>query len=142
MVKTSDESKANKVKDSNAYKKAKNKAEEYTKDPEKLNELIDKAAKKANGKQGPLDAVWTQLMACFRLIKAYAKGTYRKISWQSLVILVASIIYFVMPIDMIPDFILAFGLLDDAAILGWAVKTFSKDIDAFVEWESNNSAGV
>jgi len=139
MVKTSDESKANKVKNSNAYKKAKNKAEEYTKDPEKLNELIDKAAKKANGKKGPLDAVWTQLMASFRLIKAYAKGTYREISWQSLVILVASIIYFVMPIDLIPDFILAFGLLDDAAILGWAVKTFSKDIDAFVEWESNNS---
>lgn len=139
MSKGNDDSKAKKAKDSKAYKKAKNRAEQYANDPGKLNDLIDKASRKANGKKGPLDAVWTKLMACFRLIKAYAKGTYREISWTSLVMLVASIIYFVMPIDLIPDFIIGFGLLDDAALLGWTVKTFSSDIDAFVEWEADKS---
>lgn len=140
MAESNNDSKAKKAKDSEAFKKAKSKAEDYASNPEKLNELIDKAYQKANGKKGPLDAVWTQLMACFRLIKAYAKGSYREIPWSSLVMIVASVIYFVMPVDLIPDFILAFGLLDDAALLGWTVKTFSSDIDAFVEWESNDAA--
>lgn len=132
--------KAAKAKDSKSYKKAKSKAEEYAKDPDKLNDLIDKATKKAKGKKGPLDAIWAQLMACLRLIKAYAEGTYRDIPWPSLIMLVAAIIYFVMPVDLIPDFIVGFGLLDDAAVLGWTVKTFSSDIDAFTEWESENAA--
>jgi len=140
MTKSKDTSKADKAKDSKSYEKAKSKAEEYVKDPQKLNDLIDKASKKANGKKGLLDAIWRQLMACFRLIKAYAKGTYREISWSSLVMLVASVIYFVMPIDLIPDFIVGLGLLDDAALLGWTVKTFSSEIDAFVEWERENAA--
>jgi uncharacterized membrane protein YkvA (DUF1232 family) len=140
MTESNNDSKARKAKDSKAFKKAKNKAEEYASNPDQLNDLIDKASKKANDKMGPLDAIWKQLMACFRLIKAYAKGTYREIPWSSLVMLISSVVYFVMPVDLMPDFILAFGLLDDAALLGWTVKTFSSDIEAFVEWESNNAA--
>jgi uncharacterized membrane protein YkvA (DUF1232 family) len=140
MTKSNNESRAEKAKDSESFKKAKSKAEEYASDPDKLNDLIDKASKKANGKKGPLDTVWIQLMACFRLIKAYANGSYREIPWSSLVMLVASVIYFVMPVDLIPDFILGLGLLDDAALLGWTINTFSSDIEAFVEWESTGKA--
>jgi uncharacterized membrane protein YkvA (DUF1232 family) len=140
MAQSNYESKIKQAKGSQAFKKAKKKAEQYASDPHKLNELIDTAAKKANGNKGPLDAVWAQLMACFRLIKAYAKGSYRDIPWTSFVLIVASVIYFIMPVDLIPDFILGFGLLDDAALLGWIVKTFSADIDAFIEWENNDAS--
>lgn len=126
--------------DSKSYERAKNKAEEYTKDPEKLNDLIDKAFDKANRKKGPLNTIWEQLMACFRLIKAFANGTYREIPWSSLVMLTISVVYFVMPIDFIPDFIIGLGLTDDAALLGWTVKTFRSDIDAFIEWERETAA--
>ena len=129
---------AGKTKGSESFKKAKSKAEDYVNDPEKLNALIDKASRKATSKKGPLDGIWAQLTACFRLIRAYAKGTYRDIPWYSIVMIVASVIYFVMPIDLIPDFLVGFGLLDDAALLGWSVKTFSSDIDHFLEWESKN----
>lgn len=135
------DSKAENAQSSESFKKAKNKAEEYANDPDKLNDLIDKASKKANGKKGPLNEIWTQLMACFRLIKAYAKGTYRQIPWGSLVMLIASVVYFVMPIDLIPDFIVGLGLVDDAALLGWTIKTFGSDIDAFLEWEQAKQLG-
>lgn len=39
-----------------SFKKAKSKAEEYVKDSEKLNDLIDKASKKASNKMRALDA--------------------------------------------------------------------------------------
>ena len=63
MIKSKDSSTADKTKNSQSYAKAKSKAEDYAKDPEKLNDLIDKASKKANGKKGPFDAIWVQLMA-------------------------------------------------------------------------------
>lgn len=129
---------AAKAKASRAFQKAKSKAEEYVDDAEKLNKLLDDASKKAADKLGALGAIWTQLSACLRLLRAYAKGTYREIPWYSMVMIVASVIYFVMPIDLIPDFIVGFGLLDDVALLGWTVKTFSSDIDQFLEWEAES----
>src|SRR5438128_429822 len=122
---------AQRTRDSNTYQKAKSKAEEYLKSPDKLGKLVNEATDKAKGKDGPLKEVWDSLMACFRMIKAYANGSYREIPWQSLVMIVASIVYFVMPIDLIPDFIVGLGLLDDVALLGWTIKTFGTDIDAF-----------
>lgn len=139
MIKSKGTSRPDRTMDSRSYEKAKSKAEEYAKDPEKLDELINKASRKAGDRKGPLGALWSQLMACFRLIRAYAKGTYRNISWTSLVMLVAAVVYFVMPIDLVPDFILGLGLLDDAVILGWTIKKFSSDIDAFVEWEKEQT---
>ena len=131
---------AAKAKASRAFNQAKSKAAEYINDSAKLNELIDKASKKATDKIGVLGTVWTQLTACFRLIRAYAKGSYREVPWHSLMMIVASVIYFIMPIDLVPDFIVGFGLLDDAALLGWTMKTFSADIDGFLEWESEQAS--
>jgi len=124
------------VEKSSSFKSAKSKASEYANDPDKLNDLLDKAQKKANSKKGPLSEVWDSLMACFRLLRAYATGKYRDIPWQSLILIIASVIYFVMPIDLIPDFILGFGYIDDAALLGWTLKSVKSDIDNFIEWET------
>jgi uncharacterized membrane protein YkvA (DUF1232 family) len=142
MAGFNDASRAKKAKDSKYFKKAKTKAEDYISNPGKLNGLFDKASKKANNKKEQLEVVWTHLSASFRLIKAYANGTYRKIPWRSVAMIVASIVYFVWPIDSLPDFIPFFGYLDDVSLLGWMVKTFSSDIDAFVEWESSEKDNV
>ena len=77
-------------------------------------------------------------MACLRMIKAYANGSYRQVSWQSLLMIVAAVVYFVMPMDLVPDFLVSLGLLDDAALLGWTVKAFKKEIDDFVSWENHD----
>lgn len=119
-----------------SFKKAKNKAQTYANDSEKLNDLIDQASRKAFSKASALEAIWTQLSACFRLIRAYAKGTYREVPWNSIIAIIAAIIYFVMPFDLIPDFIAGFGLLDDAALLGWTVKAFRTEIETFLKWEA------
>lgn len=131
---------AGKTRKSESYLKAKSKAEDYIKDPERLSKLIGDATKKAARKTGPLKEVWGSLTACFRLINAYATGTYREIPWSTLVMIVASVIYFVMPVDLIPDFIVGLGLTDDVALLGWTIKTFRTDINDFVRWESREIA--
>jgi uncharacterized membrane protein YkvA (DUF1232 family) len=124
------------------FARMKNKAAEYLNNPKKLNELIDKAKYKAESKkQGPLKEVLDSLMALFRLVRAYAKREYVEVPWQSLLIIVATILYFLIPTDLIPDWIIGLGLIDDAALIGWTMNTVKTDIDGFREWESKNSAG-
>lgn len=124
-----------KVIDSKSFERAKSRASEYANDPEKLRGLLDKATHRANKKEGMLGGIWESLNALLRLLKAYSKGEYRDVSWQSLLLIIASIVYFVMPIDFIPDFILALGFIDDAALIAWTAKTVKSDVDNFVRWE-------
>ena len=42
--------------------------------------------------------------------------------------LLGALAYFVMPVDMVPDFIAGFGFTDDATVLFAAVRAFSKHI--------------
>jgi len=44
------------------------------------------------------------------------------------------LIYFVSPIDIIPDFLLG-GLVDDALVLGLIIKQVTSDLDKYREWE-------
>ena len=69
-----------------------------------------------------------------RITRAYAKNEYRDISKRNMALSIAAIIYFISPLDIIPDF-LAAGLIDDIAILLWVYKNMQTEIDAFLEWE-------
>ena len=98
--------------------KTKNKAEEYVRDPEKSKQLLEEALKKAKEKEkskGPLADLWNSLTALFRLLQAYIRHEYTDIPWGSIVMVVVAIIYFVSPIDLIPDWIPIAGYVDDAA---------------------------
>ena len=124
------------------FARMKNKAAEYLNNPNKLNELIDKAKNKAESKKlGPLKEVLDSLMAFFRLVRAYTKREYVEVPWQSLLLIVATILYFLIPTDLIPDWIIGLGFIDDAALIGWTMNTVKTDIDGFREWESKNSSG-
>jgi uncharacterized membrane protein YkvA (DUF1232 family) len=129
-----------KVKESASFGKATSRAAEYADDPDRLNNLLDKAAKKANARQGPLAEIWETLLTCFRLLRAYAARKYTRIPWQSLIMLTASVVYFVMPMDFIPDFILSLGIVDDAAVLAWTFKKLKGDLDEFRRWESEQKS--
>jgi uncharacterized membrane protein YkvA (DUF1232 family) len=119
-------------------------AAQYAKNPDKLRDLTREATKKAEaaGTGGPLRDLLQSLMAFLRLVRAYAKGEYREVPWQKLVLIVAAILYFLTPIDVIPDFVLGIGYLDDAAVIAWVVSTVRTVLDRFIEWESSGSRAV
>ncbi len=72
-----------------------------------------------------------------RLIKAYALGQYRDIPWKTMLLIVAAIIYFVNPLDLVPDLIPLTGLTDDFGVLLWVYNSVSNEIDKFLTWERN-----
>ncbi len=123
---------------SRSYGKSKAKAADYIQNKEKLSGLIDRASIKATGKQGKLKDVWVSLLSFFRLVRAYVNGSYRQISAKSLLTIVAALIYFVSPIDLIPDFLLGFGLIDDATVLAWTIRACAADLASFLAWENKD----
>lgn len=123
---------------SKAYKKANDLVSSATATPAALQDLIDRAQVKfANNHGGKLAELIESVKAVFRLLQAYVKGEYRDISLESLALIVASIIYFVMPLDVIPDFILALGFVDDAALLAWTFKSVAGELQRFMDWETD-----
>lgn len=127
------------IKKTKSYKKANSRAEDYAKDPKKLNELINKASDKAEkNTNGPLLDLRDNLTVIFRLLKAYSKRQYTKMPWQSLTLIIGSVAYFAMPIDMIPDMLAGLGLADDITLLAYTIKAAKADIEDFKEWEEEN----
>jgi len=56
-------------------------------------------------------------LAC-RMIQDYRSGVYGTVPWRSLSMLAAALIYFINPMDLVPDMIPGLGLVDDALVLG------------------------
>jgi len=72
-----------------------------------------------------------------RMLKAHVNGSYKIRSMRMLIILLAAIIYFINPIDLIPDFIFGIGLADDLAVLTWVYSAAAEEIESFKNWESS-----
>ena len=70
-----------------------------------------------------------------RMLRAYVTGQYQELPWKTIVMLVAGIIYFLMPLDLIPDFIPVTGFIDDFTIIMLISGAFQQDIQDYLEWE-------
>ncbi len=76
------------------------------------------------------------LTALLHLAKAWATGRYRQVPWKSVLFAVAGILYFLNPVDLIPDALVGIGFLDDAAVIAAVVRAINKDLRRFESWEA------
>ncbi|MFS0783987.1 YkvA family protein [Bacillus sp. 1P06AnD] len=113
-------------------------AKKLTADRKKLTELIQKALAKSNGEKNVLGNAWSQLQLLVQLVRSWMKGEYKDIPMRSIITAVACLIYFVAPADLIPDFILGLGYVDDTAVLAFTFRQIAKDIDDFRVWQETN----
>lgn len=112
-------------------KKSKNVTEEdINKIFQKRKEIEDKFSG-----NGPLGKFWSDLKLLFELVNDYRKGVYRQIPWTSIAAIVGALLYVLSPIDLIPDFIPVFGLLDDAAVVALCLKAIDSDLQVYKQWK-------
>ncbi len=105
-------------------------------------DLLKKALTKAtanNKGKGILEIILGKVTLLGRLVKAYVKGDYRELPTGTLLKILAALIYFVSPIDLIPDFLPGIGLTDDLALIGWVVNGITDDLEKFEEWEKTGA---
>jgi uncharacterized membrane protein YkvA (DUF1232 family) len=84
---------------------------------------------------GVLQGVRSDLGAMLRLTRAWARDRYQSVGWTSLFIVVAALVYFVLPTDLIPDLVAGLGFVDDAAVISAAVRAVHRELEAFRTWE-------
>jgi uncharacterized membrane protein YkvA (DUF1232 family) len=74
------------------------------------------------------------LQIFLRLLRAQLAGKFQAPA-DSILMLVAAVIYFVSPFDLIPDSVPVLGLIDDAALITCVAKANLNLISSFRTWE-------
>ncbi len=125
-----------------ALRQQRSRAAGYLQDPQRAQALVNEAREKTEqvDDDGALGRVWEDLTAMIRLLQRYISGQYRVIPWQSLLLIAAGLLYFVTPIDVVPDFIGGLGLLDDATVLMFVAQRLRGELNRFRRWEAQRPA--
>jgi uncharacterized membrane protein YkvA (DUF1232 family) len=89
--------------------------EKFKKVPDKLHKLVN------------------QVKLLYELIRSYIDGSYREIPWISIATAAAAVIYFLAPIDLLPDMIPGIGYIDDLLVIRFALTAISTDLKTYCE---------
>ena len=72
------------------------------------------------------------------LIRSFVKKEYTDIPIGSVIAVISALIYFVSPIDILPDSIPVLGYLDDAYVIAACWKLVESDVEEYVKWREDN----
>lgn len=122
-----------------------------TKAQKVLGELAGKVGeddvKETLGKEDEIKKLFTRVKALakyfndlceiFELLRDRIAGTYTETPWRTIAALTGALIYVVSPIDLILDFIPGIGFLDDAIVIGLAIKLAQPDLAKYRAWKAS-----
>lgn len=101
------------------------KSKEYISKPEKIKELLTKVVKMFDKEE--LQDVLADLKCLYGYVRDVTTGKYKDYNVSNLALAIAALVYLVSPLDFIPD-LLPGGLLDDAAVIAWAIKQLHEEL--------------
>lgn len=113
----------------------KTKAKRLIKSRLELGQLIHEALRKAD-KNTKIRDFLRQIKQLIRLLKAWSQGYYQ-IPKNTAIIITACLLYFVVPFDLIPDFIIKLGFIDDIAVIGFVISEIQEELDNFAQFEKS-----
>ena len=131
-----------KLSENKYFRRAKKKAEEVAGDRSKLNNVLSSTREKLDEihlEDTKVFKLGERIKVLLRMMRAYAQGSYKEIPWRTMLVLLAAIIYFLMPLDLIPDFIPVSGFIDDFTVVMLVSGAFQQDIQEFLDWEKSQS---
>ena len=113
-----------------------NNAKEIFSNKEKVIETLDSAFQKSidlENDKGEISKLTDRVKLFIRLIRSYVQGEYREVPLKTILLIFASLIYFINPFDLIGDFIPGLGYVDDVTLILWVLKSVEEDILKFEE---------
>lgn len=118
-------------------KKIKN-AESLVEDKYKLSKFIIKVTEylKSSKISKSVKSNISDINNSIELLQSWILGKYTDIPKKSIISIVASLLYLVMPLDIIPDFIINFGFLDDLTVFGVVFSSVRSDLDKFLVYKN------
>ena len=105
-----------------------------------LRSVFEQAARKAASlPRQPFKENWPYLQTMLRLVRAYERGEYQKVSNDALIWIVAGLNYLVDPFDLIPDKTPFLGFVDDATVIEFVAAKTRQTLDDFMTWETTTA---
>ncbi|KAF0804989.1 hypothetical protein A6D6_02621 [Alcanivorax xiamenensis] len=92
------------------------------------------SAAKAWANRDRLGEAWDRLQLAGSMLKDWSLRRYPQAPWATLITVAAVLIYFLMPLDAVPDMILGAGLLDDLVVLNRAWRWIGSDLEKYRLW--------
>jgi uncharacterized membrane protein YkvA (DUF1232 family) len=119
---------------------------QFEKDIKKVDsDDVEYASKKGQKKVDEMDAnppgylseLWEDLKLMVGMVTDYAKGNYTEVPWKVIAAVTGAVVYFVSPVDLIPDFIPVVGYLDDAYVIKLAIDFARDDLKTYAAWKKS-----
>ena len=116
-----------------AYESGKQEAERIVSDPDKMELFLQRLEQKLDD----VPVVGEQLSmvpVMVSMIKSYVKKEYTDVPVQTIVAMVASLLYLISPKDLIKDSIPVLGLLDDIAVIALSWRYTVGEANKYQIW--------
>ena len=108
-------------------------------DNERLKGLLNSTMKMIEENQQLKDVI-QDITTMVQLIKDWIKGDYKDLSKNSIILIITALLYLVIPLDLIPDF-LPMGFIDDIAVIAFVLNKISGEVDKYKIWKSISNKG-
>ena len=106
----------------------------YLKNPKKLSRLLTAVIVYTRKNKDAVKTFLKDILLLWEMLNAWFKGEYKDIPKKTIVLIITALIYFISPIDLIPDW-LPGGFIDDAAVITWVLHSINTDIQKFKIWK-------
>ena len=73
------------------------------------------------------------------LLKCYITKQYTKVPTATIIAVTSALLYFLVPSDLLPDFIPLIGYVDDASVITACLTMVGHDIKQFTKWRDKNN---
>lgn len=113
------------------------KAGEIFNDKERFKNVLDESIKKTD-KNILFKSISHELKIVFLLGYDFLRGRYKKIGKINMIVIIAALLYLLNPIDIVPDFIIGIGLIDDLTVLTYVFKKIKYELDRYEEWREED----
>lgn len=103
--------------------------------------LIQAVFNRSDRFKARLGDTFADLMLLTSLLRDWVTGRYRTVPWGTLLTITGALVYFLMPLDAIPDPIVALGLVDDIAVISRTLKLTRNDLERYQQWRTEQENG-
>ncbi len=102
------------------------------KDPAKILSLVTDVEGKISAQKfkDQFKTIWSDLKLMLAMLRDTARGKYKPQSKKNIILIILGLLYFLSPIDLIPDLLIG-GFIDDAALIAWIIAKVSTEIEHY-----------
>lgn len=123
------------------FEKSSSEAEEMLNDVDKLERFFQRLEKKLQTVPVAGNAL-AYIPLMMSLVRSYVKKEYTDPPLTSIMAIMLALIYFLSPVDLIPDFVPGAGYLDDGAVIAGCLALVRTDLEDYRIWRKENGLEI